>query len=121
VFLCNWWIVGLDRYDEIFTKADDHAGQMETSIAMALFPELVEPDVAGDGKARPFRFEALQKGWVSTSRDFAKLNDHCGIGDPSGASAEMGAGYVELVCERISRFLAELANSPVDEYFPYKL
>jgi len=35
VFLCDWWKVGEDRYNQIFTKKDDHAGQMETSVAMA--------------------------------------------------------------------------------------
>jgi len=120
VFLCNWWKVGADRYNEIFTKPDEHAGQMETSVAMTLYPELIEPNVAGNGKARPFRFKALQKGWVETSRDFAKLNDHCAIGDPSGASAEKGSRYIDLVCDRISQFLAELANSSIDEHFPYK-
>ena len=119
VFLCNWWTVGHDRYDEIFTKPDDHAGQMETSVAMALHPDLVEAEVAGDGKTRPFRFEAIQKGWVSTSRDFAKLNDHCAAGEPGGATGEMGNRYLELACERISNFLIELANAKIDDAFPH--
>lgn len=120
VFLCNWWLVASDRYNQIFTKKDDHAGQMETSVAMTLYPQLIEPNVAGDGKARQFRFKALQKGWVETSRDFARLNDHCAIGDPSGASAEKGDRYIDLVCRRITQFLTELANTPIDEHFPYK-
>jgi creatinine amidohydrolase len=120
VFLCNWWTVGRDKYDEIFTKPDDHAGQFETSVAMALYPELIEPDVAGDGKVRPFRFEALRKGWVGTSRNFANLNDHCAAGEPAEASAEKGKAYIELVVERVSAFLAELASSEIDEYFPHK-
>ena len=63
VFLCNWWTVGTDRYGEIFDASDDHAGEMETSVALALFPELVEQERAKDGGARPFRFEALEQGW----------------------------------------------------------
>jgi creatinine amidohydrolase len=120
VFLCNWWLVAKDCYGDIFSKPDDHAGQMETSIAMSLYPELVELDAAGDGKAREFRFEALRKGWVVTSRDFGKLNDHCAVGDPSGATAERGSSYMKITCERISQFLIELANTPIDEYFPFK-
>lgn len=119
VFLCNWWTVGLDRYDEIFDRPDDHAGQFETSVALALYPDLVEADVAGDGAARPFRFEALRKGWVRTSRDFAKLNDHCAAGDPTGATAERGRKYLDLVCGRIGDFLAELARAEIDEHFPH--
>lgn len=119
VFLCDWWTVGRDRYDDIFDRPDDHAGQMETSIALALYPALVELGRAGDGKTRPFRFEALEKGWISTSRDFARLNDHAAAGDPAGASAERGRRYLDLVCGRISAFLAELAKTPIDEAFPH--
>ena len=118
VFLCNWWTVGHDRYDEIFDKPDDHAGQFETSIALALFPDLVEPDVAGDGQTRPFRFEALRNGWVRTSRSFARLSDHCAAGDPTGASAQRGQAYLELVCQRLADFLTQLADAEIDEHFP---
>jgi len=61
VFLCDWWKVGHDRYKDIFDAPDDHAGEFETSVAMALYGELIEPNVAGDGEARPFAFEALRK------------------------------------------------------------
>lgn len=50
VFICNWWMVGSDRYGEIFTHPDDHAGELETSVAMHLFPHLVEMEHAKDGK-----------------------------------------------------------------------
>jgi len=119
VFVIDWWKVGQDRYEEIFTRPDDHAGQFETSVALALWPELVELDRAGDGAARPFRFEALRRGWAVTSRDFSKLNDHCGVGDPRGASAERGREYLDLVVARIAEFLAELAAAPIDEHFPF--
>ena len=119
VFLCDWWTVGADKYNEIFTKPDDHAGQMGTSVAMALYPELIEPGIAGDGKARPFRFEALKEGWIKTSRDFSKLNNHCAVGDPTDASAEQGQKYLDLVCGRVSDFLADLAKTPIDEHFPH--
>jgi creatinine amidohydrolase len=120
VFLCDWWTVGRDKYDEIFDRPDDHAGQLETSVALALFPELVEPDVAGSGQTREYLFEALREGWVKTSRRFDRLNDHCASGDPTGATAERGEAYLQLVCERISSFLAELATAPIDETFPHK-
>ena len=119
VFLCDWWKMGMDKYSQIFENPDDHAGEMETSIAMSLFPQLVEPDVAGSGDVKEFRFEAVKKGWIRTSRDFAKLNDHCASGDPSKASAEKGREYADLVVGRLSDFLVELAESPVDENFPF--
>lgn len=119
VFLCNWWLVGQDKYREIFAVPEEHAGEMETSVAMALYPELIQPGVAGDAKVPPFRFEALRQGWVRTSRDFSKLNDHCATADSRAATAAKGRQYLELCCGRIADFLAELANSPIDARFPY--
>ena len=119
LFLCHWWKVGLDKYDEIFEKPDDHAGEFETSIALELYPELVEIEKAEQALARPFRFKALNEGWVQTSRRFKNLNDYCAVGDPADASAEKGRKYLDLVCERISEFLVELANAPIDDFFPH--
>lgn len=119
LFQCNWWQVGSDHYEAIFTHSDDHAGECETSVALALYPELVELDQAGPGSFPPFRFEALQRGWVRTSRLFTRLNDHCAAGNPTNASVEKGRQYLQLVIERISSFLMELATSPIDEAFPH--
>lgn len=118
VFLVNWWTVGKDKYSEIFTLPDDHAGEMETSVGLELFPDLVELERAGNGLPRPFRFEALNKGWAQTSRRFAKLNDNCAAGDPTHATAEKGRRYLDLVCGRIGDFIVELAQSPIDPLFP---
>lgn len=120
LFLINWWQVGQDHYDAIFENPDDHAGELETSIAMYLYPDLVELNQAGSGRAKAFRFKALNEGWVKTSRNFGRLNDHCAVGDPFKASAEKGEKYMKLVVERISEFLIELANEPLDEQFPYE-
>lgn len=120
VFLCDWWKVGHDRYSEIFDAPDDHAGEFETSVGLALYPDLVEPDVAGSGQTRPFRFEALRRGWVRTSRDFSKAGDHCGVGDPSRATADKGRAYLDLVCTRIADFLVELAGTEIDAHFPHE-
>ena len=120
VFQIDWWKVAADKYDEIFDKPDDHAGEMETSVALALYPDLVELEYAKNGAASPFKLEALQKGWAKTSRRFAKLNDHCATADPAGSSADKGKKYLEITIERITNFLVELAETPVDENFPYE-
>lgn len=120
VFVCNWWTVGKDKYHEIFEHDEDHAGEMETSVALELYPHLVEMEKAGDGSTRPFRFPALEKGWLSTSRNFGRISDQCAVGDPRQASAEKGRKYLDLVCERVSSFLVELAQAEIDGRFPHK-
>ena len=119
IFWCNIYEVGQDKHNEIFDTADDHAGELETSMALALFPELVELEQADSGASRPFQFEALEQGWIKTSRMFSNLNDHCGNADPSLSTAEKGQQYLDFICNRISNFLIELAEADVNDHFPH--
>ncbi len=118
IFLCNWWEVAGEQYREIFSKPDSHAGEMETSLMLAIAPELVELKQAGDGKAKASRFEALEKGWVKTSRSFPRLSDQCAVGDPAGASADKGKKFIDLISARITNFIIELSSSKIDASFP---
>lgn len=119
VFNVNWWQVGLDQYRRFFSIADDHAGEMETSVALATHPELVEMENAADGRTRPFALEALARGWATTSRDFGKFTAYCNSANPMQASAEKGRQYLELTIRRIADFLVELAKAPIDKHFPF--
>ena len=95
LFLCNWYTVLADMQQEIFEHRDDHAGEVETSLALAFFPELVakQPDgtlSADDGATKPTRFEAVNRGWISITRPWHLLTTNSGAGNPHAASAEKG-------------------------------
>ena len=124
LFLCNWYQAFTDVYFDIFDHAEDHAGEMETSFGLAFFPEYVSQNDDGslsadEGSVQPTRFEALNKGWVSISRPWHLLTTNSGSGNPHAASAEKGHRMMEVLVDRLSGFLVELANSPLDEKFPY--
>jgi creatinine amidohydrolase len=119
LFLCNWYRVAADVYSSIFDQRDDHAGEMETSMALAHFPALVALESADPGSVRPSRFEAVNRGWVEITRPWHLLTTNSGAGDPRAATAAKGEQLTELVAERIGRFLAELAASPLDDTFPF--
>ena len=119
IFLCNWFRVASDVYSTIFREKEDHAGEMETSMGLAFFPELVAADEADAGAVRLTRFEAINRGWVEITRPWHLLTTNSGSGDPRAASAEKGRAVTDLVAERIGGFLCELATSSVDETFPY--
>lgn len=122
MFICviDWWRVGKDVFNDIFESPDDHAGEMETSIMMALAPELVHLKDAMDGSSNPTRFEAVNKGWVSISRPWSGLTESTGVGDPRKASAEKGRRYLEVIVPRLAKFIAELSRADVTEKsFPY--
>jgi creatinine amidohydrolase len=124
LFLCFWPHVVRDCYHEIFDEPDDHAGEMETSLALAYFPDLVRRNADGTltadaGTTRSFRFQALTNGWVSVTRPWQRLTTNTGAGNPAAASADKGRRLVEILVERLAPFLVELAASPLDELFPF--
>jgi len=126
LFLCNWFSgASADKHNEIFEFAGDHAGEMETALALAYFPEFVATDpetgqiTADDGAVNKTRFDAVNNGWVSITRPWHLLTKNTGSGDPHPATAEKGEQLMELLVQRISSFLVELAASDLDEQFPF--
>jgi creatinine amidohydrolase len=114
-----------DVYHEIFTNPDDHAGEMETSFALAYLPDLVARDEAGkltadEGHARRSRFEAINRKWIGITRPWHLLTTNSGCGDPHSATAEKGEKLMAGLRERLVPFLVELAASPIDETFPFE-
>ncbi|GJM25616.1 MAG: amidase [Phycisphaerae bacterium] len=124
IFLCDWFRALGDVYSDIFDAKDDHAGEMETSIMLAEYPDLVarKPDgtlTADEGATRPTRFEAVNQGWVSITRPWKGLTTNTGAGNPHAASADKGRKAIDLLANRIGEFVAELAGSEIDDSFPF--
>lgn len=119
IFLCNWYKVAADHYAKVYKDAGDHAGEMETSMGLAHFPDLVAMDQADAGSMAKTRFDAVNRGWIEITRPWHLLTTNSGAGDPRPARAEQGEAITEIVVDRLSGFLAELAASEVDEKFPY--
>ncbi len=121
VFVClvDWWKVGSDKLKEIFENPGEHADELETSVGMALFGDLVRLPDAKDGSVHPSRFEAVNKGWVSIARPWHLVTKDSTHGDPRTSSKEKGEAYVRLVVGRLADFIIALAKSPIDERFPY--
>ena len=125
LFLCNWYQTIKDVYDDIFDAPEDHAGEMETSFALAYFSELVGRDeegslLADEGQTRPMQFEALRKGWVSITRPWHLLTTNAGSGNPHAGTAEKGRRLMEVLVDRLAPFLVELAAAEIDDQFPFQ-
>lgn len=124
LFLCNWYTVCNDIYGELFEQPDNHAGEMETSLALAHFPELVAQNsdgtlAADEGRPAETRFEAINRGWVGITRPWHLLTTNAGAGNPHAATADKGHRLMEVLVERLAPFLVELSAAEVDERFPY--
>lgn len=118
LFLCtmNWWTVpGLTG---AFEDPGDHAGELETSVMMHLHPHLVLPlEQAGPGRAREWKVRALREKWAWAPRQWTRVTDDTGVGDPAPASPLKGAAYFDALTTKVSDFLVELnAMDPAEMY-----
>jgi creatinine amidohydrolase len=117
--LCDWYRMATDQYSHLFEQPGEHAGEVETSLGLAFFPELVRPELADEGTARPSRFEAINRGWIGITRPWHLVTTNTGLGNPVAASADKGRRLMDILVDRLARFLIELASAPFDETFPY--
>ena len=118
LFLCavNWYqVVDAKRH---FAEPGDHAGELETSVMLHCAPELLPPlSEAGPGAARRFKIAGLKEGWAWAPRQWRRVTDDTGVGNPGAATAEKGKHYVDAVAGKIGAFLVELAETePGDMY-----
>jgi creatinine amidohydrolase len=124
LFLCDWFRMVGDVYDEIFDEPEDHAGEMETSLLLARHPDLVarreDGTLAADaGERAATRFEAVNRGWVSITRPWHLLTTNSGSGNPHAATADKGRRLMDVLVHRLADFLVELSDSELDERFPF--
>jgi creatinine amidohydrolase len=121
VFLCvcDWFRMAADLYPGLFEKPGEHADEVESSLGLAFFPELVHMELADDGAAKATRFTAINRGWVSITRPWHLVSTNTGLGDPRAATADKGRRLMDALTERLAGFLVELAAAPIDATFPY--
>src|SRR5438093_3973005 len=104
VFLCvcDWFRMAPDAYQAIFDQPGEHADEVETSLGLAFFPDLLRPELADDGAARPTRFAAINQGWIGITRPWHLVSMNTGLGDPSAATAEKGQRLMDVLVERLA-------------------
>ena len=96
-------------YDDIWRRIGDpavpggHADSFATSIALHLRPEAVRADRIIDPQHRPVD-------WQDPALDFADYSRTGAIGDPTHASAELGANLWEAVVDAVAATLASIAQ-----------
>lgn len=99
-----------------------HACELETSIVLAVRPELVRDEqVAPDGRQAVSEFSAkdmLKGGSVTVSRHFSEISQYGAVGDPRSASAEKGERFLAAIVNRLAKLVGEIESGRIDEFRP---
>lgn len=109
----NEWFAIVPRQGYFEEKEDDHAGELETSVMLHFYPDLVRMDLAGDGKSKNFAIEGLRKKVAWLPRDWAKTTTDTGVGYPKTATADKGRRYMEAVLPIITDFIVDFATKDI--------
>lgn len=118
VFVCaiNWWKV--TNANPYFDEPGDHAGELETSVMMFLTPELVlNLEGAGNGSAKTFKITGLKEGWVSAQREWTKVTNDTGVGNPEKATAEKGKLFFRDTTDLIAKFFEDLHQADLNDMY----
>jgi creatinine amidohydrolase len=116
ISLVEWFkILDLSKY---FEEDGDHAGEMETSVIMHYFPHLVLPlGEAGDGKAKSSKLKGVLNKTAWIPRQWNKVSEDTGVGNPKKASAEKGKKYLEDLTTKIGEFFVEMAECDLKDLY----
>ncbi len=111
------WFKIMDK-DNYFEEKGDHADEMETSIIMHYFPNLVLPlNEAGSGTAKKFSISGLNTNVAWASRKWDKVSEDTGIGNPKKATPEKGKKFLDDVTTILADFFVELANCKLENLY----
>lgn len=95
-----------------------HAGEMETSMVMAVRPDTVRVEFfEKDGKLTGSEFtlkDMFHHGGVFTSFQSIKRSNHGGFGDPTKASPEKGEKFFDAITQVLEKVVIDLQNDMID-------
>lgn len=116
ISLVEWFTVL--KHDDYFEEGGDHANEMETSIIMHYFPNLVlSLDEAGEGTSKQAKLKGLKNKVAWAPRQWDKVSEDTGIGNPYKASAEKGKIFLEDVTTIIADYFVELAACDINDLY----
>ncbi len=117
-FICVINFYKMTDNNKFFDEPGDHAGELETSIMLEIAPHLVLAlNEAGDGKEKKFKLNGLKEGWVSAQRQWTKISEDTGVGNPKKATAKKGKKFLEHITEKIASFLIELDKADINDLY----
>jgi creatinine amidohydrolase len=114
--LVEWF--RLLEQENYFEEAGDHANEMETSIILHFFPELVLPlSEAGEGSQKSPKLNAMKEKTAWAPRQWDKVSEDTGIGNPKKSTAAKGKKFVNDLSDKIADYFVELAACDIHDLY----
>lgn len=88
----------------------DHAGEVETSLILAIAPELVRMDRAAPNSKRLSKSKVAYSSMTNTPGSFPKITGNGVWGNPRKASAEKGKKWIEEITANLSKTISQLST-----------
>ena len=107
----EWFAVIPPR--DYFDQPGDHADEVETSVMMHYHPELVNLEEAGNGDYKRFASPMLNEKVAWIPRNWQRVSQDTGIGNPKLATAEKGKQYAEAVVKKYAQLFNELVKGDI--------
>jgi len=99
------------HYWHMMKSEFDHAGEVETSLVLAIAPELVRMDRAAPNSKRLSKSKAAYSSITNVPGSFPKITGNGVWGDPRKATAEKGTKLIEEITAGLAKTITEFGNN----------
>jgi creatinine amidohydrolase len=97
------------NYWQMMTQDFDHAGEVETSLVLAIAPELVRMDRAMPNAKNLSKSRAAYRSLTNVPGSFPKITGNGVWGDPTKASASKGDRLMKEITANLTKTVIELS------------
>ncbi len=98
----HYWHMMKDQFD--------HAGEVETSLVLAIAPDLVRMNLARANSKRLSKSKAAYATMTNAPGSFVRITGSGVWGDPNKATAEKGKQLIDEIIEGLSKTILELES-----------
>jgi creatinine amidohydrolase len=96
------------HYWHMMKSEFDHAGEVETSLVLAIAPELVRMDRAAPNSKRLSKSKAAYSSITNAPGSFPRITGNGVWGDPRKATAEKGSKLIQEITTHLAKTITEL-------------
>ena len=109
LFACYWDVARPEETrTDLVQSSLGHACEWETSMLLALRPDLVKPFESLEARSMGYSFEPAYRGWITCERRPADADAPGHLGDPRTASAAKGEHLFSQYADGVTAFLQKI-------------